>query len=114
MKYIFATSFALAANAVAVADDYPESMEYEFDRSNYGRVPTGDFQHQVYDFNEWEAIWEQYDYEERIGTEAELMIALEALRESLMELDWDIDELDYCIEHNYEDIMENAEDIHDN
>ena len=45
MKYIFATSFALAANAVAVADDYPESMEYEFDRSNYGRVPTGDFQH---------------------------------------------------------------------
>lgn len=60
----------------------------------YGNVPTGDFWNHVDDFNEWEPIWEQGEYEERVQTEAEMMIALEALREALVDLDYDIDRLE--------------------
>ena len=59
-----------------------------------GNVPTGDFWNHVDDFNEWEPIWEQGEYEERVQTEAEMMIALEALREALVDLDYDIDRLE--------------------
>ena len=77
---------------------------------SYGKpsnVPTGDFWNQVDDFNEWNTIWDQSGYEERLATEADLMVALEALREALVDLDRDIDDLDDCISDNDEDISAN-------
>ena len=67
-------------------DHYPSEL--------YGDVPTGDFWHKVDDFDTWEPIWEQGEYEERVQTEAELMVALEAIREALVDLDYDIDRLE--------------------
>ena len=67
----------------------------------------GDFWHQVDDFNEWEPIWEQGEYEERVQTEAELMVALEAIREALIDLDYDIDRLEDHIDQNADDIEDN-------
>merc|ERR1712222_35640 len=87
------------------ASHYPEDDHH--DNYEYGHVPTGDFDHHVYDFNEWEEIWHQDDYESRLHTEAELMVALEALREDLVELDHDIDALFDCISDNDSGISDN-------
>ena len=96
MKFILATSLAFAARAAEVQDH--ETVIYEHDNNYIGNVPTGNFEEQVSDFNEWNTIWKQQEYEERVNTEAQLMVALEALREALVGLDMDIDELNYCIE----------------
>merc|ERR1712151_498389 len=77
-------------------------------------VPTGDFWHQVDDFDAWETIWDQGSYEARLEQEAELMVALEALREDLVDLDHDIDDLNDCISDNDDHISENDHGIHDN
>ena len=77
-------------------------------------IPTGDFHVQVEYFNEWEEIWDQDRYESRINTEAELLVALEALRESIVELDYRIDHLEDCIDDNRDEIDSNAENIYDN
>ena len=77
-------------------------------------VPTGDFWNQVDYFNEWEEIYDQEDYEERLHTEATLMIALEAMRDSLIHLDHQIDDLVDCISENDSDIDDNHYAIHDN
>ena len=113
MKFTLATALAVSA-ASADLQDRPEAATYTYDHDHYGNVPTGDFNDQVWDFDEWKTIWEQPEYEERLHTEAELMIAMEAIREALVNLDMDIDELDYCIEHNDSDIESNDDDIHSN
>ena len=71
-----------------------------YDDEHYGNIPTGDFYWQVDDVNVWDEIWDQDDYESRLYTEAELMIVLESLRESLVDLDREIDWLDDCIHDN--------------
>ena len=37
----------------------------------------------MYEFDNDRAIWDQNDYEERVKVEAELMVALESLKESV-------------------------------
>ena len=78
----------------AVHDDEAGYALNHYPSELYGNVPTGDFWNHVDDFNEWEPIWEQGEYEERVQTEAEMMVALEALREALVDLDYDIDRLE--------------------
>ena len=57
----------------------------------YGEVlPGPDFNKQVYNFNENKEIWDQNDYEERVKAEAEILVALEAMKESVMYLGYDI------------------------
>ena len=77
-------------------------------------MPHADFYHEVDDFNEWKEIWDQHDYESRLNTEADLMISLEALRESLVQLDYYIDDLEECISDNDSGIEHNDYGIHDN
>ena len=55
----------------------------------------------------WEEIFTQEDYEERVNEEADLMIALEALREAMIDLDYDIDRLEDHIDRNTHDIEDN-------
>ena len=45
-------------------------------------MPGADFNRQVYRFRENRQIWDQNDYEERTKQEAEIMVALEALKTS--------------------------------
>ena len=56
-------------------------------------LPTADFNHQVWDFNHNKEIWDQNDYEERVKVEAELMVALEALKQGVAGLSYDISHL---------------------
>lgn len=69
----------------------------------------------------WDETWGQNDYEERIETEAQMMVALEAIREELVHLDYEIDRVEDCIDDNHNDIDDNAyairknnDDVHDN
>ena len=50
---------------------------------DYGEsLPGADFNRQVYKFNEDKQIWDQNDYIERTRQEAEILVALEALKTS--------------------------------
>ena len=127
-----ATTFAAIASATrtAVADpvvyDMPEYSSYEatsYDNYYYEdtydydypvTVPTGDFYGQVDDFNAWDTVFDQISYEERLNTEADMMVALEALREALVDVDRDIDDLDDCISDNDHRISDNEGRIYDN
>ena len=77
-------------------------------------MPESDFQQQVDEFDDCDEIWDQEDYEERLQTEAELMIALEAIRGTLVELDEKITQLEECVELNQLDIGDNFEHINVN
>ena len=51
---------------------------------DYGEaLPGADFNKQVYQFRENEQIWDQNDYVERVKVEAEILVALEALKTSV-------------------------------
>ena len=77
-------------------------------------VPLGDFWRQVDEFDAWEEIWGQPEYEERLDQEATLMIALEAMRDALVDLDHDIDNLEDCVSSNDDGIADNFDHIQDN
>ena len=83
--------------------------------SEYGEeLPGADFNRQVYRFNEDHQIWDQNDYEERVKVEAEMLVALEALKGSVDYLNYDIHKIDQDIRHNDDRIGENREDIYEN
>lgn len=46
----------------------------------------------------WQTIWEQHDYEERLEIEAELMITLEALRDSTVDIENRVTDLVDCVD----------------
>ena len=77
-------------------------------------MPTGDFYGEVDDFNEWNEIWSQETYEHRIATEAELMVSLEAIREIIVALDYQVDQLVDCVSDNHSDIDDHEERIYSN
>ena len=52
--------------------------------SKKGGPPSPNFNKKVYHFEEKENIFDQKDYEERVRSEADLMIALEALKQSIV------------------------------
>ena len=55
-------------------------------------------------------FWNQLEYETRLSTEAELMIALEGMREGLIKLEYELKDLLGCqkeFEHNYAIILDN-------
>ena len=86
-------------------------MSYDYDVEYYGDVPTGNYWDKVLRYNPWEPNWSQEEYEHRMNTEAELMIALEALKESLLHLDWDVDDLEDKLNENRSDLSECENDI---
>ena len=62
--------------------------------------------------------WDQEDYEKRVNSEADMMVALEALKEQSVYLNKDVDQLNIQIEKNtkviqinYEALVKNAEGI---
>mmetsp|Transcript_37978 Transcript_37978/g.46345 ORF Transcript_37978/g.46345 Transcript_37978/m.46345 type:complete len:200 (+) Transcript_37978:70-669(+) len=65
--------------------DYSQDYKYV--------LPSADFNKQVYDFNDNVAIFDQSTYEARIRVEAEMMIALEALKESIKIVGTDFENL---------------------
>ena len=88
-----------------------ENNHYGFGEAVDINEYAGHFEGKVDDFDSAEEIWNQADYEERLETEAELMVALEAIRAALVVLDTDITELEDCIERSADHIGENYEHI---
>ena len=78
----------------------------------YGEeLPGADFNKQVYNFNENKQIWDQNDYEERVKVEAEILVALEALKTSVNYLGYDISSIQDKIHLNKHRIGANQEDV---
>lgn len=77
-------------------------------------MPGADFNKKVYDFDTKGKIFDQDDYEERVKVEAEMLVSLEALKESVMYLTYDIHEIDERIESQYKQIGNNHEDAFEN
>ena len=70
--------------------------EFEF-RRNGDAYALDDFDRRVEEFDPCNEIWTQHDYDERLQTEAEIMIALEAIRMTLVTIDNDLHSLEICI-----------------
>lgn len=80
----------------------------------YGEeLPGADFNKQVYQFNENKQIWDQNDYEERVKVEAEMLVALEALKTSVNYLGYDIHSIGDKISYNRARIGANQDDIYE-
>ena len=76
--------------------------------------PNPNFHIEVEHFNQRDSIWSQQEYEDRIQSEAEVMVSLEALREALVIIDHDLDDLEDTIEENHYGLRENSKSIHRN
>ena len=94
-------------------EDYPP-VHYEDDPHHHFDTPNPDFYEEVDRFNEWDTIWNQEDYESRLHSEAEILVSLEAMREALLYLAHDIDDVDYCVEDNDHGIEDNDDHIYRN
>ena len=69
--------------------DYPGHKKADYKNPYEGFLPSADFNKAVYNFDENKAVFDQKTYEARVRAEAELMIALESLKESVRHLDVD-------------------------
>lgn len=76
-------------------------------------LPSADFNRRVYEFDNDKAIWDQNDYEERVRVEAELMVALESLKDSVAYGSMDVSKLQAEIRAQYEKISANEYDIYE-
>jgi len=83
----------------------PDEMNYDIDQDyeahhhdseSFQRAVPEDFEEAVHEHNVWEPIFEQEDYEGHLKTEAEMMISLESIRNSITELLDDVQELEAC------------------
>ena len=61
--------------------------------SKSGPFPSADFNRKVYHFEEKDNIFDQKEYEARLQAEADLMIALEALKQTIVFLRKEVDTL---------------------
>ena len=92
--------------------DYEIDSDYEANRLEdevFHHLVPDDFEDAVDNHNVWEPIFHQEDYETHLEVEAEMMISLESLRQSIAELVVDVQELEACqekFEHDYDHILE--------
>ena len=77
-------------------------------------LPTADFNHQVWDFDHNKDIWDQNDYEERVKVEAELLVALEALKGFIAGISYDISHIADHIGSQYAQIGLNHQEAFNN
>ena len=75
---------------------------YEFAYRYPGAM--GNYEEAVRAFQSSDTLWSQADYEERMETEAQLMVGIESIRGFLIQLDEDIHALESCIEVNTDEM----------
>jgi len=129
MKFAVALSTAFVAaqaasiEAQAGAADWPTYPNYylhdhyaepSYDATYDEELPGADFNSHVYHFEDENMIWDQNDYTERVRVEAEMLVALEGLKETVTFLHHDIDHLNDVNDQQAERIHENHDDIYDN
>ncbi len=72
-------------------------------------LPGADFNRQVYKFDEDHPIWDQDDYAHRVTNEAEILVALEALKESIVYLSHDVRDIQEATHRQRDRIMANRD-----
>lgn len=77
-------------------------------------LPGADFNRQVYKFNEDHPIWNQEEYAHRVKNEADILVALEALKESVAYLFHDTQDLMEATHYQIDRIISNKEDARAN
>ena len=128
MKFAIAlAASAYAANAVEIGQSgYNHStakpgfsignnyIEPDYSQEYGEELPGPDFNRQVWGFDERDQIWDQNDYEERVKVEAEMLVALEALKTSVGYIGYDIvtvnGKIDHCTWRNNQDNNDIYED----
>ena len=78
--------------------ELPEYLSSDFAARYPGAF--GDYGEAIKAFKSSDALWSQEDYEERMETEAQLMVGIESIRGFLIQLDTDILLLEECVEVN--------------
>ena len=100
---------SLAAVAAAIKADADTAQEVEYSGEKYysnpayvqadytapydASLPGPDFNKSVYNFNQRSQTFDQGEYETRVKVEAELMVALESLKESITYLNYDLQQV---------------------
>ena len=68
--------------------------EFEDEALFRNEVPkAGSFEDKLSEFDLNKPFWNQIEYEHRLSTEAELMIALEGMRDAVMRLEYELQDL---------------------
>ena len=80
--------------------DFSGHKDADYTHPYESRLPGADFNKQVYEFDSRnDKIFDQQEYESRVRTEAEMLVALEALKDTTQWLDYNIHDLIGVIEH---------------
>ena len=82
--------------------ELPDYLSSDFATRYPGAM--GDYEEAVKAFQSTDSLWSQADYEERMETEAQLMVGIESIRGFLIQLDTDILQLESCIEVNADEM----------
>ena len=122
MKFLFASLAAItnAAHLKEKANDHVVTMvkDVQVRDEGEGELPDyltsdfgnhypgamGNYEEAVRAFQSSDTLWSQADYEERMETEAQLMVGIESIRGFLIQLDEDIHALESCIEVNTDEM----------
>lgn len=92
----------------------PGYVEPSYEHRYEETLPGADFNRHVYEFDNNKPVWDQNDYTERVKVEAEMLVALESLKESAMYLGYDLQELQDHIDYQRKQIGSNQDDIYEN
>ena len=93
-----------------IGSDYKEP---DYSKAPPENLPGADFNKQVHDFNEDKEIWDQNDYQERVKMEAEIMVALEALKTAVSYASYDMRDIGTVIQHTRREIDNQPNDIYE-
>ena len=70
--------------------EYPDHLPMDYSKPEPDRLPGPDFNKKVFHFDTRKQIWGQKDYESRVAVEADMMVALEALKTSVRFISEDV------------------------
>ena len=91
----------------------PHYQEPSYTEDYTSNFPGADYNRQVYNFDSGKNVWNQEDYNERVKVEAELLVALEALKEAATYLNADLDDIYQRGQINVNRVGENQLDIYE-
>ena len=108
-----------------VEEHYEEAPPGYFEYSDYkapdyetewtdGSLPSPDFNKQCYEFDTCSEIWDQDEYATRVEVEAKLLVAIEALKESVQLLKMNMAAAEQNIMENNMSIRINQRNIYTN
>ena len=103
----FMTTLSLAAST-----ETEQSKLSILDDPRLVQVP--DFKSSVANFNGNNQIFNQHSYEETIKSQAEILVALEALGQVITDLQLDVAHIEDVVYGNSKDVHDNVEDVAEN